>query len=83
MIVSFLIYLYQNNESAKKAGHILLKLALVAQLAAIAFYVSGVKSATDVPAELKAQLAANPTQYAVAGRAIAERENLSARNLPR
>ena len=37
-----------------------MKLALVAQLAAIAFYVSGVKSATDVPAELKAQLAANP-----------------------
>ncbi len=78
VIVSFLIYLYQQNESAKKAGHILLKLALVAQLAAIAFYVSGVKSATDVPAELKTQLAANPTQYAVAGRAIAERENLSA-----
>jgi cytochrome c-type biogenesis protein CcsB len=78
VIVSFLIYLYQQNESAKKAGHILLKLALVAQLAAIAFYVSGVKSAMDVPVELKAQLAANPAQYAVAGRAIAERENLTA-----
>ncbi len=79
VIVSFLIYLYQNNETAKKAGHILLKLALVAQLAAIAFYVSGVKSTTtDVPAQLKAQLDANPVQYVVAGRAMAEKQSLSA-----
>lgn len=78
VIVSFLIYLYQQNEGAKKAGHILLKLSLVVQLAAIAFYVSGVRTVTDVPSELKAQLASNPTQYVVAGRAIAEKENLSA-----
>ncbi len=78
VIVSFLIYLYQQNEGAKKAGHILLKLSLVVQLAAIAFYVSGVRTVTDVPSELKAQLATNPTQYVVAGRAIAEKENLSA-----
>ena len=74
MIISFLFYLYQNNETAKKAGHILLKLAFVAQLVAIAFYISGVKSTTDAPAQLKAQLAANPSQYIVAGRAIAEKE---------
>lgn len=78
VIISFLFYHYQNNESAKKAGHILLKLSLVVQLAAIAFYVSGVKSSADTPAQLRAQLAANPSQYAVAGRAIAERENLTA-----
>ncbi len=32
VIVSFLIYLYQNKEGAKKIGHFLLKLSLVAQI---------------------------------------------------
>lgn len=78
VIISFLLYLYKNNEAAKKAGHILLKLSLVAQLVAIAFFVSGVKSTTNVNTELQAQLNANPSQYVVAGRSIAEKENLSA-----
>ena len=78
VIIAFLLYLYKNNEAAKKAGHILLKLSLVAQLVAIAFFVSGVKSATNVNAELQAQLNANPSHYIVAGRSIAEKENLSA-----
>ena len=77
-IVSFLIYVYQNNETAKQAGHILLKLAFVAQILAIAFLVSGIKSTADVYPRLQSQLAANPSQYQTAGRAIAERENLSA-----
>ena len=33
---------------------------------------------SDVPAKLTAQLTAHPTQYAIAGRAIAERQQLSA-----
>ena len=78
VIAAFSIYLYRNSEQAKKIGHILLKLSLVAQLGAIAFLISGVNSATDVPAKLQAQIAADPGQYAVAGRAIAEKENLSA-----
>ncbi|MEO6588505.1 MAG: cytochrome c biogenesis protein CcsA, partial [Pyrinomonadaceae bacterium] len=78
VVISFLIYLYQSNETAKKAGHILLKLAIVAQLAAIAFYVSGVNSTTDAPAQLTSQLASDPTQYVIAGRAIAEKQGLSA-----
>jgi len=77
-IIAFLFYVYQNNEAAKRAGHILLKLAFVAQIAAIAFLVSGVKSTTEVYPKLQAQLAANPSQYQTAGRALAERENLSA-----
>ena len=56
----------------------MLKLSLVAQLVAIAFFVSGVKSATNVNSELQAQLKANPAQYIVAGRSLAEKENLSA-----
>ena len=77
-IIAFSIYVYQNNEAAKKAGHILLKLAFVTQIIAVIFLVSGVKSATDVSAKLQAQLAAHPSQYTVAGKAIAERQGLSA-----
>lgn len=78
VIVSFLLYLYKNNEAAKRAGHVLLKLALVAQLIAIAFLVSGVKTINDAPARLQAQLAADPAQYAIAGKAMAEKQDLSA-----
>ncbi len=77
-IVAFLLYLYQNNETAKRVGHVSLKLAFVAQIIAIVFLVSGIKSNADVAARLNAQLASNPAQYQTVGRAIAERENLSA-----
>lgn len=78
VIVSFLIYLYQNNEAAKKAGHILLKFSLVVQILAVAFLVSGIKSTGEVYPQLQTQLAANPNQYLVAGLAIAEKEELTA-----
>ena len=78
VIGAFLLYIYKNSEPAKKAGHFLLKLSLVAQLVAMAFLVSGIKTTTDVSAKLQAQLAADPTQYAVAGKAMAERQELSA-----
>lgn len=78
VIAAFLMYLYQQNETARKAGHVLLKLSLVAQVIAVAFLVSGIKSTTDVYTNVQAQLAANPAQYATAGRAIAERQNLTA-----
>jgi cytochrome c-type biogenesis protein CcsB len=77
-IVAFSIYIYQNNEAAKKIGHVLLKLAFVAQILAIAFLVSGIKSTTDVYPKLQAQLAQNSGQFVVAGKAIAERQSLSA-----
>ena len=78
VIISFLLYLYQNNESAKKAGHILLKISLVTQVLAIAFLVSGIKSTTDVSGKLQAQLAANPSQYVIAGKELASKQGLSA-----
>ncbi len=78
VIVSFLLYLYQNNEAAKKAGHLLLKISLVTQVLAIAFLVSGIKSTTDVATKLQAQLAANPTQYVTAGKELASKQGLSA-----
>ncbi|NOT46447.1 MAG: cytochrome c biogenesis protein CcsA [Acidobacteria bacterium] len=79
VIAAFLIYLYQQNEAAKKAGHFLLKLAFVAQIVAIALLVSGVRTSGDVSHSLQTQLAADPAQYAMAGRAIVEREQLTAR----
>lgn len=79
VIVAFCLYLYKGSESARQAGHYLLKLAFVAQLIAIALLVSGIKGTTDIQARLQAQLLAEPVQYAVAGRAIAERQQLSAK----
>lgn len=78
VIVSFLLYLYQNNAAAKKAGHVLLKLALVAQLISIAFLVSGIKTTTDVLPKLQAQIARDSTQYVTAGKAILERQQMTA-----
>jgi cytochrome c-type biogenesis protein CcsB len=73
-IVSFLFYLYQNNQAAKTVGHVLLKLSLVAQIAAIAFLVSGIKSTTDVYPKLQEQLAKNPSQHLIVGKEIAARQ---------
>lgn len=70
VIVSFLMYLYQNNETAKKAGHVLLKLSLVSLLAAIGFFVYGVKNTQNVNQLLQAQLASNPGQYITAGKEL-------------
>jgi cytochrome c-type biogenesis protein CcsB len=78
VIVAFLLYLYQSSETAKSIGHVLLKLALVAQVIAVVFLVTGIKNATDAPAKLTSQLAANSAQYVTAGRAMAERQQLSA-----
>ena len=73
VIAAFCFYLYKENETAKKVGHILLKLALVAQIAAIAFLVSGIKSNTTVSAKLQDQLAKNPAQYTIVGKEIASK----------
>ncbi|HEY0426629.1 MAG TPA: cytochrome c biogenesis protein CcsA [Pyrinomonadaceae bacterium] len=74
VIVSFLVYLYQNSETAKTVGHVLLKLSLVVQIAAIALLVSGIKSTTDVYPKLQAQLAAKPSQYLIVGKEIGSRQ---------
>jgi cytochrome c-type biogenesis protein CcsB len=78
VMIAFGIYIYRNNEGAKKAGHILLKLAFVAQIISIAFLVSCIKTTADIYPRLQAQVAKDPSQYVVAGKAIAERQQLSA-----
>lgn len=81
VIAAFLMYLFRDSQPAKKAGHILLKLALIAQLISIAFLVSGIKTTTGVYPKLQAQVAQDPAQYLVAGKAIAERQQMSAQEL--
>ncbi|MDQ3818176.1 MAG: cytochrome c biogenesis protein, partial [Acidobacteriota bacterium] len=56
-IVAFLKYLAQKDEAARVWGHRLLKLALVAQTAAVAALVSGIKTMTNVVAHI------DPRQY--------------------
>jgi cytochrome c-type biogenesis protein CcsB len=81
-IVSFLLYLYQNNEAAKKVGHLCLKLSLVAQILAIAFWISGVKTTgTNIEVKLNEQLARNSSQFITVGKEIASRQGLSAQEL--
>lgn len=81
VIVCFLIYIYQNNEKAKTIGHYFLKLALVAQVVSLAILVVGIKSNENVPARLRAQLAQDQSQYIVAGKAMAESQQLTAQEL--
>jgi len=79
VIVAFLIYHYKNNETAGKAGHILLKTALVAQMIGIVLLVSGIKSTENLYPQLQSQLANNPGQYISVGREIASKQQLSAK----
>ncbi|MFN6963950.1 MAG: cytochrome c biogenesis protein CcsA [Pyrinomonadaceae bacterium] len=81
VIAAYLMYIYKNSESAKRAGDVLLKVALVAQLASIALLAYGIKTTTDVLPKLQAQLAASPSQLTVAGNAIAEKQQLTAAEL--
>jgi cytochrome c-type biogenesis protein CcsB len=48
VVVAFLVYLSQKNESARRWGHWMLKLSLIGQAAAIVTLVSQVKSITNV-----------------------------------
>jgi len=79
VVVSLTIYYFKENQGAKKAGLLLLKLAFVAQIVAITLFVTGIRSTDNVDATLRTQLDANPSQYITAGRAIAERQQLSAK----
>lgn len=81
VIVAFLMYLYQNNSSAKKFGHYFLKASLITQVLAIALLVSGIKSTTEVYPKLQEQLARNSNQLVFAGKALVEKQQLSAREI--
>jgi ABC-type transport system involved in cytochrome c biogenesis permease subunit len=73
------IHYFKENESMRRAGMLVLKVAFIAQIISIILFVSGIKSMENVEANLRAQLEAEPSQYVTAGRAIAERQGLSAK----
>ncbi len=80
-VISYLFYLYKDELSGKKIGAVLIKLALVTQIIAVAFLVSGVNSmgTEGAPsANISQELAADPTQYYLVGQEIASKQNLSA-----
>ncbi len=79
VIIAFLLYLYKNNEQAKKIGHALLIGAFVAQILAIGLWVNGVKGITDVYPRLQTQLEQNPAQVMIAGKELVAKQNLSAK----
>jgi cytochrome c-type biogenesis protein CcsB len=76
--VAYTIYVFKDSEPARKAGSVLIKLAFVAQIVSLIFVITGMNADRNVQAELQAQLAADPTQWVVAGKAIAEKQDLSA-----
>lgn len=77
-IAAYLFYIFQNNETGKKAGNILLKLAFVAQILAVVLLVSGIKSSSDIYPQLQNQLTQNSSQFVVVGKEIASKQQLSA-----
>ena len=77
VIISFLLYLFQNNELGKKIGHVLLKLSLVTQIAAVFFLVSGVNNTTDVYGKLQTELKNNPANFVIAGKEIASKQQMT------
>ncbi|RMG05099.1 MAG: hypothetical protein D6735_05930 [Acidobacteria bacterium] len=83
MIVSFLLYLYKSNEKARKIGYWMLSGSILTTALAIAVLVYGVKTTDNVGARLEAQLAQNPNGYVTAGRALAEKQQLSAQEFSR
>lgn len=78
VVVAYTIYVLKDSEPARKAGGILVKLAFVAQIVSLIFVITGMNADRNVQAELQAQLAADPAQWVVAGKAIAEKQDLSA-----
>ncbi len=76
--IAYTLYVLKDSEPARKAGSILIKLAFLAQIVSLIFVISGMKSNGDVNGRLQTQLSSDSSQYITAGKAIAEKQNLSA-----
>lgn len=77
VIIAFVSYIYQQNGSAKRLGHILLKAALLAQLLSVVLLVYGIKTTADVYPRLQAQMTAKPSLIVAAGQAMAEKQDMT------
>ena len=69
---------YNYYQPAKTIGYWFLRGAFILQILAVAFWVSGVKSTTDVQTKLQAQLSQSTAQYVAVGRELASKQQLSA-----
>jgi len=72
---------YNDYQTARTVGYWLLRGAFIVQILAVAFWVSGIKTTTDVQAQLQAQLAQNPAQYIAVGKEIASKQQLSVQQM--
>ncbi|CAN5461441.1 hypothetical protein BH20ACI1_BH20ACI1_12760 [soil metagenome] len=81
VLVSFAVYLAQNNEKYRKFGHWLLKGALLAQVAGVALYAWQVKSLTGITWILKEQIDKDPAQMSILGRWLLESEGFPAEQI--
>ncbi len=81
VLVSFAVYLAQNDEKYRKFGHWLLKGALLAQVAGVALYAWQVKSLTGITWILKEQIDKDPAQMSILGRWLLESEGFPAEQI--
>ncbi len=72
---------YIHYQSAKTIGHWMLRGAFVLQIITVIFWVSGIKSTSDVQAKLQAQLTQKPAQYVAVGKEIANKQQLSVQQM--
>jgi cytochrome c-type biogenesis protein CcsB len=68
---------YNHYNGARTIGHWMLRGAFVLQIIAVVFWVSGIKSTTDVQGKLAAQLQQHPAQYLAVGKEIANKQQLT------
>ena len=81
VLVSFAVYLVQNDEKFRRFGHWLLKGALLAQVAGVALYAWQVKSLTGITWILKEQIDKDPAQMSILGRWLLESEGFPAEQI--
>ena len=80
-LISFAVYLSQNNEKFREFGHWLLKGALVAQAAGIVLYTWQIKSIGGIQWLLKEQIDRDPAQMSVLGKWLLESEGFPAEQI--
>ena len=76
MIISFLLYTYNDWKPGQGIGRYLLIGAFLLQIVAIGMWVNGVNNAENVYQRIQAQVKSDPTQMLAAGREIVSKRDL-------
>jgi ABC-type transport system involved in cytochrome c biogenesis permease subunit len=72
--IAFVFYHYKDNLAAKNIGHWLLKASFLSLLAGVGLLVYGLKTTTDIPSRIVAQMDAAPAQYVAGAKDLAARQ---------